>query len=239
MCVCVGPDQTQHLCPCRVGQTHTSLRAPNNPLCKDERVLPWKFINLLKLGCRGAEPMVFLQKTWISRGCFNHNGTKVSALSLSCRFEYMGEVHFPWSFPFLTWLSVKSVCGFAVLMPPGELQVWGAVLHQECSSAAAAPVAPTNTFLEFFPSGPWLLWGFGPVNWIQQGISPVWSEITQRSAEHNTVVLFWGQPGLNTEKFKSGVFLRVLILENYPWIYLRKGTIQPSSLPQETMPWIQ
>lgn len=46
---------------------------------------------------------------------------------------------------------MKSIRGFAVLMPTGEVQVLGAVFHQQRSSAgdrldsAAAQVAPTNT----------------------------------------------------------------------------------------------
>lgn len=91
---------------------------------------------------------------------------------------------------------------------------------------------PPMHSLEFFPSGPWLPWGFGPdPSWSQQGISPVgsvWSEspLLHRSAEWDT----------------CGVLLRAAWPESKEaWeckIYLRKGTIQPSSMPRETMPWI-
>lgn len=151
VCVCVELDQTHHLCPCRVGAAHTSPGAPNNPLCRDERMLSWKFINLLKLGCREIEQMALPPKPWLSKGVLSAVAP-VWALSLPCRFEHMGKVGFPWSFPFLIWLSVKSTRGFAVLVPTGEVQVLGAVFHQQCPSAgdrldsAAAQVAPTNAF---------------------------------------------------------------------------------------------
>lgn len=153
-----------------------------------------------------------------------------SGLSLSCRFEYMGKVHFPWSFPFLIWLSMQS-----------DLPSW--CPHESCRfeelcSISNAPLLLLKWHLptHFWNSFPRVLdcrgdLGLIPLEFSRGLISPVgsvWleSHLLQRSAQCDT----------------RGALLRAAWPEpREVWeckIYLRKGTIQPSSLPQETMLWM-
>lgn len=135
-----------------------------------------------------------------------------SGLSLSCRSECMGKVHFPWSFDFPIWLSMKSERGFAVLMPTGELQVLGAVFHQQCSSAGdrlSSAAAQSGTYQPnsgMLSSGPWFHgdWGLIPLEFSRE----FQNHICCRGVQNETHVgLCWGQPDLNPEKFESARFI--------------------------------
>lgn len=128
-----------------------------------------------------------------------------------CRFEYMGKVHFPWRFPFpfLMWWSMKSVCGFAVLMP-SEVQIVGAVFHQQCSSAGADLMwHPPAQFWNSVPQVLDWIWAWSFLNWagnFPSGVSVV--RICYRGVQDTTNAgLCWGQPDLNPKKSESARFI--------------------------------
>lgn len=173
--------------------------------------------------------MALPQKTWLSKGGLIH---KLSALLLSCRFEWMGKIHFPWSFPFLIWLSVKSVRGFAVLMLPGELQVLGAVFHQECSSAgdsglssaAAHQHQPTHSW-NYFPQ---VLDCCGDLGLIPLEFSrefPLCGQKSQRGVQNITHVGFcsghnrilaWIQRSLRVQDSSWKIILGIILGKKQP-----------------------
>lgn len=84
----------------------------------------------------------------------------------------MGKVHFPWSFTFLIWLSMKSVGGFAVLMPTGHAAgfrscaasamflCWRQAELCCCSSGTYQPVSGILSLRSLIAMGIWVwsLW---------------------------------------------------------------------------------